>query len=50
MKDDLSRTVKDEYWLYLFYVDIIDHIEDDDVREGVECIRREYAFLDWLGS
>jgi chorismate mutase/prephenate dehydratase len=45
-----SRPVKDEPWRYLFYVDIAGHMEDEDVREGVDSIRKGCTFLEWLGS
>ncbi|MDD3553795.1 MAG: prephenate dehydratase [Deltaproteobacteria bacterium] len=45
-----SRPVKNEPWRYLFYVDIVGHIEDDKVKEGIETIRSGCTFLEWLGS
>ncbi len=45
-----SRPVKDEPWRYLFYVDIVGHIDDPHVKEGVETIRGGCTFLEWLGS
>ncbi len=45
-----SRPVKDEPWRYLFYVDIAGHIEDNEVKAGVDSIREGCTFLEWLGS
>ncbi|MEZ0328101.1 MAG: prephenate dehydratase [Dissulfuribacterales bacterium] len=45
-----SRPVKNEPWRYLFYVDIVGHIEDENVKEGIETIRSGCTFLEWLGS
>ncbi|MGQ9811886.1 MAG: prephenate dehydratase [Dissulfurimicrobium sp.] len=45
-----SRPVKNEPWRYLFYVDITGHIDDPDVKEGIDAIKKECTFLKWLGS
>ncbi len=45
-----SRPVKDEPWRYLFYVDIIGHMEEERVREGIEAIKEGCTMLICLGS
>ncbi|MGB9711948.1 MAG: prephenate dehydratase [Dissulfurimicrobium sp.] len=45
-----SRPVKSEPWRYLFYVDITGHINDPEVREGIDAMKGGCTFLEWLGS
>jgi chorismate mutase/prephenate dehydratase len=45
-----SRPVKNEPWRYLFYVDLYGHIEDEQLKKGIDAIRSGCTFLKWLGS
>ncbi|WP_456430823.1 prephenate dehydratase [Thermosulfuriphilus sp.] len=45
-----SRPVKGEPWRYLFFIDILGHIEDKAVREGIEEMAQSCTHLEWLGS
>jgi chorismate mutase/prephenate dehydratase len=45
-----SRPVKDEPGRYLFFIDMIGHMEDDAVREGCEKLRQVCSYYEWLGS
>jgi len=45
-----SRPVKNEPWRYLFYVDVVGHINDPVVNEGIKAIEKGCTFLRWLGS
>jgi chorismate mutase/prephenate dehydratase len=45
-----SRPVKDEPGRYLFFIDMLGHMEDEIVREGCETLRGICAYFEWLGS
>jgi len=45
-----SRPVKSEPGKYLFFIDMLDHIEDDHIREGCDELRRTCSYFEWLGS
>lgn len=45
-----SRPVKDEPWRYLFFMDMLGHIEDEAIREGCNQLREVCSYFEWLGS
>ncbi len=45
-----SRPVKGEPWRYLFFIDILGHIEEEIVREGIDEMSQSCTHLEWLGS
>lgn len=45
-----SRPVKDEPGRYLFFIDMLGHMEDDTVREGCEKLKQICSYYEWLGS
>lgn len=45
-----SRPIKKEPWRYLFYVDLIGHIEEENIKEGIEEIKNYCTYLRCLGS
>jgi len=45
-----SRPSRQKVWDYFFYVDVIGHIEDDNVREAVEELKHLCSMVKWLGS
>ena len=45
-----SRPVKDEPGRYLFFIDMLGHLEDDTVREGCERLKELCSYFEWLGS
>lgn len=45
-----SRPVKGKQWTYLFFLDMIGHIEDPVIEEAANILRRTCAYLEWLGS
>lgn len=45
-----SRPVKDEPGRYLFFIDMLGHMEDDIIMEGCEKLREVCAYFEWLGS
>ena len=45
-----SRPVKDKQWTYLFFLDMIGHMEDPVIREASDILRRTCSYYEWLGS
>ncbi len=45
-----SRPIKGKHWQYLFFLDMMGHIEEDRIKEGCEKIRGLCTYYDWLGS
>ncbi|MFZ5798831.1 MAG: prephenate dehydratase [Thermodesulfobacteriota bacterium] len=45
-----SRPVKGKQWTYLFFLDMIGHIEDPVIEEACTILRRICAYYEWLGS
>jgi len=45
-----SRPVKGKQWTYLFFLDMIGHIEDPVIQEAGNILRRTCAYYEWLGS
>lgn len=45
-----SRPVKDEPGRYLFFIDLLGHLEDDLVREGCKKLKEICSYFEWLGS
>ena len=45
-----SRPIKGKQWKYLFFIDMIGHIEDPVIREGCTILEQICSYFDWLGS
>ncbi len=45
-----SRPTKYENWNYFFFVDIEGHIEDPNVNETIERMKKICMYIKWLGS
>ncbi len=45
-----SRPVKDEPGRYLFFIDMLGHMEDEIIREGCEKLKASCSYFEWLGS
>lgn len=45
-----SRPVKGKQWKYLFFLDMIGHIEEAVIREACNILRQICAYYEWLGS
>jgi chorismate mutase/prephenate dehydratase len=45
-----SRPVKGKQWKYLFFLDMLNHIEDPEIREGCELLKKICSYYEWLGS
>ncbi len=45
-----SRPIKGKQWQYLFFLDMMGHIEEDQIRDGCEEIKKLCSYYEWLGS
>jgi len=45
-----SRPIKGEHWKYLFFIDMLGHMDDDFIRDGCEELREVCSYYEWLGS
>ncbi|MCX5874826.1 MAG: prephenate dehydratase [Deltaproteobacteria bacterium] len=45
-----SRPIKDEPGRYLFFIDMLGHLEDEIVRDGCEQLKEICSYFEWLGS
>jgi len=45
-----SRPVKDEPGRYLFFMDLLGHMEDEAVKEACERLKEICSYFEWLGS
>ncbi len=45
-----SRPIKGKQWKYLFFLDMIGHIEDPAIFEACNILQQICAYYEWLGS
>ncbi len=45
-----SRPMKAKRWQYLFFMDLVGHIEDQIIQEGCEAVKKVCSYYEWLGS
>jgi chorismate mutase / prephenate dehydratase len=45
-----SHPVRERLWEYLFFVDFAGHVKDGKIRQCLEALERQVAFLKILGS
>ncbi len=45
-----SRPIKGKQWKYLFFIDMLGHIEDPGIKEGCKILEQICSYYDWLGS
>jgi len=45
-----SRPIKGKQWKYLFFLDMLGHIEDEHILRGCDRIREYCSYYEWLGS
>ena len=45
-----SRPIKGKQWKYLFFMDMVGHIEEPAIREGCSILQQICAHYEWLGS
>jgi chorismate mutase/prephenate dehydratase len=45
-----SRPIKGKQWKYLFFLDMMGHVEDEKIRRGCDRLSSLCSFFEWLGS
>ncbi len=45
-----SRPIKGKQWKYLFFLDMIGHIEDEKIQRGCQKLETLCSYYEWLGS
>lgn len=45
-----SRPIKGKQWKYLFFLDMLGHIEDEEIQRGCEILKSQCSYFEWLGS
>jgi chorismate mutase/prephenate dehydratase len=45
-----SHPVKDRLWEYLFFVDVVGHVQDEEMQHCLRDLRQKTAFVKILGS
>lgn len=45
-----SRPIKGKHWQYLFFLDMMGHIDEEQIREGCDKIKTMCSYFEWLGS
>ncbi len=45
-----SRPIKGKHWKYMFFLDMLGHIEEDHIKTGCSRIRELCSYFEWLGS
>ena len=45
-----SRPIKGKQWKYLFFLDMLGHIEDAGIQRGCDKLRAMCSYFEWLGS
>lgn len=45
-----SRPIKGKQWQYLFFLDMLGHIDEDQIRLGCDRIKEMCSYFEWLGS
>ena len=45
-----SRPIKGKQWKYLFFLDMLGHIEDEKIQRGCQQLKDMCSYFEWLGS
>ncbi|MEN8200255.1 MAG: prephenate dehydratase [Thermodesulfobacteriota bacterium] len=45
-----SRPIKGKQWKYLFFLDLLGHIEDENVKDCCNTLKALCSYFEWLGS
>jgi len=45
-----SRPIKGKQWKYMFFLDMIGHSEDENIKRSCEKLREICSYFEWLGS
>ena len=45
-----SRPIKGKHWKYMFFLDMLGHIEEERIQSGCDRIKKLCSYYEWLGS
>lgn len=45
-----SRPIKGKQWEYLFFIDLMGHMDDELIQEGCNHLQKICSYYEWLGS
>jgi chorismate mutase/prephenate dehydratase len=45
-----SRPIKGKHWKYMFFLDMLGHIEEEHIKAGCNRIKKLCSYYEWLGS
>ncbi|MDH4317340.1 MAG: prephenate dehydratase [Desulfobulbaceae bacterium] len=45
-----SRPIKGKQWKYLFFIDLLGHIEEPNIEAGCNILKQICSYYEWLGS
>jgi chorismate mutase/prephenate dehydratase len=45
-----SRPIKGKQWKYLFFLDMLGHVEDEKIKQGCQTLKSLCSYFEWLGS
>lgn len=45
-----SRPIKGKHWKYLFFMDMLGHMDDAIIAEGCKSLQNVCSYFEWLGS
>lgn len=45
-----SRPIKGKHWKYMFFLDMLGHIEENHIKAGCDRIKKLCSYYEWLGS
>lgn len=45
-----SRPIKGKQWKYLFFLDMLGHIEDEKIQRACDTLKSQCSYFEWLGS
>lgn len=45
-----SRPIKGKQWKYLFFLDMMGHMDDEKIKKGCNRLQEKCSYFEWLGS
>ena len=45
-----SRPIKGKQWKYLFFIDLLGHMEEPNIEAGCGILKQICSYYEWLGS
>lgn len=45
-----SRPIKGKHWKYLFFIDMLGHMQDKKIQDGCAHLQKVCSYFEWLGS